>query len=183
MRRRFVKLRTTRTAVTIRASENATCSTTSADRARSVRFERVDRTAFSDSVRRAAAACRIEIAPHISAVNAVAASVNSATGMLNTTLDSRGTSGGASATITFVSASPSPRPSTPPAPKSSAVSSAHCFPSLPCVAPSASRTAFSTRRDDTRVSISPDTFAHAMSSRSPTAANSAKSACRTGPKK
>jgi hypothetical protein len=54
-------------------------------------------------------------------------------------------------------------------------------PIAPRVAPSAARTASSYLRRATRVSIRPDTLAHAIRSRTPTAIHNTRSAGRTGP--
>ena len=61
------------------------------------------------------------------------------------------------------------------------VSAAHTLAIAARVPPTATRIASSRVRSATRVSIRPDTFAHAISSSTPTAPNSTHIAWRAGP--
>ena len=68
------------------------------------------------------------------------------------------------------------KPTTPPAVERMSVSTSHSQPTCIRVAPSATRTASSRRRRETRVSMRPDTLVHPITSRTITAASSAQSA-------
>ena len=84
--------------------------------------------------------------------------------------------GGASTTMARAIPYDAAKPATPPAAASTSVSMSHSRAICIRVAPSATRTASSRRRRETRVSMRPDTLVHPITSSAITAASSAHSA-------
>ena len=127
---------------------------------------------FSAAIRLCGLRARIGAIAHSSVVNSMTTNVNVTTGGFIARSARRGMSG-ASATIARAIEWEARRPAMPPASERIRVSIIHRRARAPRVAPSATSTACSRRRDETRVSMRPDRFAHPTSKRTPTAASNA----------